>query len=59
MVAVSLKKKVDVKVMFVREVFIQLVGELEGDVRVILLSGLTVIFPLAVTVPRPPVRVTV
>ena len=56
---VALVAPVDEKVMFVRGVFIQVVGELEGDVSVIVLSGVTVIVPLAVTVPQPPVRVTV
>ena len=39
---VALVAPVDVKVMFVREVFMQLVGEFVGDVRVIVLSGVTV-----------------
>ena len=37
----------------------QTVCVLLADVRVIVLTGLTVIVPVAVTVPHPPVRVTV
>ena len=39
--------------------FIQTVWVLLADVRVMVLTGLTVSVPVAVTVPHPPVRVTV
>ena len=48
-------------VIFVIAVLIHFVWELvpAAEVRVIVLFGVTVIVPVAVTVPQPPVRVTV
>ena len=50
---------VEVYVILVIGEFIQTVCVLLADVRVMVLTGSTVIVPVAVTVPQPPVRVTV
>ena len=49
----------DVYVILVIGELIQTVWVLLADVRVMVLTGLTVMVPVAVTVPQPPVRVTV
>jgi hypothetical protein len=50
---------VEVYVILVIGELTQTVWVLLADVRVMVLTGLTVIVPVAVTVPHPPVRVTV